>query len=78
MFGLYKYMDKMYNIKWYMNEKEKKSLEDIMCVEFIKYNEYYILNKIHYTLTDILLALEGIDFELIKSNNEMTITILKV
>ena len=78
MFGLYKYMDKMYNIKWYMNEKEKKSLEDIMCVEFIKYNEYYILNKIHYTLTDILLSLEGIDFELIKSNNEMTITILKV
>ena len=78
MFGLHKYLDRIYQIKWIMNENEAKILEELMFVKFEKKNEYFLITEIHYTYVDILLALEGIDFEITKNNNEVILKIIKI
>ena len=78
LFGLNKYLDKLYLIKWIMNEEQSKKLENLMFVKFIKENDYFLIKDIHYTYVDILLALEGLDFEIIKKNDEVKLKILKI
>ena len=78
MFGLHKYLDKIYDIKWIMKDNESKILEELMYVKFIKQNGYFLIKEIHYTYIDILLALEGIDFEINKKNNEVELKIIKI
>ena len=78
MFALHQYLDKIYQIKWYMKSYEAKALESLMQVEFEDKNTHYTIKKVYYTYVDILLALETIDFEIIKKNNEIELKILKM
>ena len=78
MFGLHRYLDKIYNIKWYMTPEQKDALQQYMCVTFEGENDYYIIKEIHYTYVDILIALADIDFEFSKQNEEYALRIVKI
>ena len=78
MFGLQKYLDKLYEIKWYFKKTEWGDLESLLFVEFDTQDDYYKIRKIKYTYVDILLALEDMDFTFKKENNEYKIIILKI
>ena len=78
MFGLQKYINKMLEVKWYFPDKLKNELEQIVYAEFTKQEDHYILKNIMYSFVDILLALEDMDFELIKNNNDIEIRISKL
>lgn len=78
MFGLHKYLDRIYEIKWIMDNSDAKALEELMFVKFDKKDGYFIINEIHYTYVDILLALETIDFEISKKDKDITLKIIKI
>ena len=78
MFGLQKYVNKMLEVKWYFPDKLKDELEKIVYAEFTKQEDHYILKNILYSFVDILLALEDLEFELIKKGNDVEIHILKI
>ena len=78
MFGLQKYINKMLEVKWYFPDKLKNELEQIVYAEFIKQEDHYILKNILYSFVDILLALEDMDFELIKNKDDIEIRISKL
>ena len=78
MFGLQKYLDKLYEIKWYFKKTEWGDLESLLFVEFDVEDDHYVIRKIKYTYVDILLALEDMDFTFKKENNEYKLIILKI
>ena len=78
MFGLQKYLDKLYQIKWYFNETDLKDLESMLFVKFKSENDYFLLDTILYTYVDILLGLEELEFEFSKKNNDLILKIIKI
>lgn len=78
MFGLQKYFGMLLNTKWYFHEGLRSHLEDLLFVEFEPQVGYFTIKKIHYTMIDVLLALEEMDFELKKINDEVKIKILNI
>ena len=78
MFGLQKYINKMLEVKWYFPDKLKNELEQIVYAEFSKQEDHYILKNIMYSFVDILLALEDMDFELVKNDKDIEIRISKI
>ena len=78
MFGLQKYINKMLDVKWYFPAHIKDELEKTLYCEFTKENNYYVLKNIIYSFVDILLALEEMDFDLVKKDNDIEIRILKI
>lgn len=78
MFGLQKYVNKILEVKWFFPPQIKDELERIIYAQFSKQDNYYILKNITYSFVDILLALEDLDFDLIKKDNDIEIRILKL
>ena len=78
MFGLQKYLDQIYQIKWYFNESDLKDIESILFVKFKSENDYFLLDTILYTYVDILLGLEEMEFEFSKQNNDLRLKIIKI
>ena len=78
MFGLQKYLNKLYEIKWYFKKSDWSDLESLLFVEFQPKEDYYVITNVKYTYVDILLALEDMDFTLKKEKNEYKIMILKI
>ena len=78
MFSLHKYLDKIYQIKWFMTEEQKNTLENNLFVVFECENDHFIIKEIHYTYMDILLGLEKIDFYLEKVGDNLCMNILNV
>ena len=78
MFGLQKYINKMLEVKWFFPSHLKDELEQIVYAEFVKQEDHYILKNILYSFVDILLALEDLDFELIKNDDDIEIRISKL
>ena len=78
MFGLHKYLDKIFKIKWYFDLTEKQTLESQLFVTFRQQKDHFVIETIHYSFIDILLALEAMDFELTKKSNEYKIKIYKI
>lgn len=78
MFGLQKYLNKIYNVKWFFLPCDLKKLEEMFFVSFKEERNYYMIDEIHYSYIDILLALENMDFELLKCGEDVKIKILKL
>ena len=73
MFGLVKYIDKIYEIKWYFeNEQDIHEIEDILYCRFKKRisDDFYTIDQILYTYVDILLGLEDMDFTFEKTGKD--------
>ena len=78
MLQLHSYLNKLYKIQWYFNEKDKLDLESLLFVKFKQVNDYYLINNVQYTYVDILLGLEDMNFEIIKTDKEVKLKILKI
>jgi hypothetical protein len=76
MFGLQKYLNKLYDIEWKFHDDWKDILQSMMNVTFTKHNDYYKITEIYYTYVDLLLAMEHMDFNVKKVDDTMIITIL--
>lgn len=78
MFGLIKYIDKIYEIKWYFEkEQEIHDIEDMLYCKFKKRisEKFYTIDQILYTYVDILLGLEELDFTFEKTGAEYILKI---
>ena len=78
MFGLNAYLDKLYEIKWFVEKQDVGDLEKLLYVDFEEVDDYYVIKNIKYTFVDILLALEDMDFTLKKEGDDYKIIILKI
>lgn len=78
MFGLNAYLDKLYEIKWFVEKQDVGDLERLLYVDFEEVDDYYVIKNIKYTFVDILLALEDMDFTLKKEGDDYKIIILKI
>ena len=76
MFGLHKYLDKIFKVKWYMTASQAKILEDLLYVEFNKQDDHYILENVRYTYVDILLGLENMNFSIYKKGDDICLKII--
>ena len=76
MFGLNKYIDKLYDIEWSFNEKDKSDFESLLFVEFETIGKKtYKIKTVKYTYVDVLLGLEELDFEFKKNGEHFKIVI---
>ena len=78
MFGLQKYLDKLYEIQWFFDKSQWGDLESLLFVEFEPKNDYYTIKTVKYTYVDILLGLEDMEFTFKKEHNECKLIILKI
>ena len=78
MFGLQKYVNKLFEVKWEFDESKKQDIEQILYVKFKRENDYFVLETILYTYVDILLGLEDVDFQFNKKNNDYIIKIINI
>ena len=78
MLQLHSYLNKLYEIKWYFDEKDLSDLQTLLFVRFERNEDHFKIKSVQYTYADILLGLEGMNFELNKNNNEVKIKILKI
>lgn len=78
MFALNAYLDKVYDIRWFIKCHELGDLENLLHVDFEAVDDYYVIKTIRYTVIDILLALETIDFTLKKENGQCELIIRKI
>ena len=78
MLSLSNYLIKIPQIKFFFDEKYKRTIEEMAHVEFKSENDYYKIVKVKYSAFDILLALEDMDFVVNKKNEDVTIKILKI
>ena len=78
MLGLQKYLDKLYQTKWYIDEECVDDVSEMLLVTFKQQNDYYLLETIHYSYFDILTGLEELEFDFTKRNNDLNIKILKI
>jgi hypothetical protein len=78
MFGLHKYLDKLFKIKWYFEKKDQPILEEILLVEFKENDDNFLVEKVHYTYVDILLGLEEFDFTITKKDEDIKLKINKI
>lgn len=77
MFGTEKYRKRIHEIKWYINDGDINDIQDLLFVEFKRVNnEYYLIDKIHFTYVDILCGMEELEFDITKRNKEYKIKIL--
>ena len=78
MFGLNKYVDKLYTLEWKFKQSEKKDLEDLLFVEFESVDENtHKIKTIKYTYVDVLLGLEELNFKFEKLNDRYCIKIIE-
>ena len=77
MFGLTKYVDKLYDIKWFINNDDLQDIEQLLYCKFTKERSknYYKLGEIQYTYIDILLGMEELEFVFEKKDGEYLLTI---
>ena len=77
MFGLTKYVDKLYDIKWFINEDELQDIEQLLYCKFTKERskKYYKIGQIQYTYIDILLGMEELEFVFEKKDGDYILTI---
>ena len=75
MFALNQYLQKLYQVKWKFDSDMKNDLEDLLFVTFKNEEEYFKLESIKYTVVDLLMGLEDLDFKLTKNKNDMMIQI---
>ena len=75
MFSLMSYTDKVYEIKWYIDDKLVDELEQLMYVKFKKENEYYLLEEVFYTYSDILTGLINFNFVFVKKADHYSLRI---
>ena len=74
MFGLNKYIDKLYDIEWRFPPTDKQDLEALLFVEFEQTpQKTYKITNVKYTYVDILLGLEELNFKLEKTNDKYII-----
>lgn len=76
MFALNNYLEKLYQVKWKFDTDIKNDLEDLLFVTFKTDGDYFKLDTIKYTVVDLLLGLEELDFQLTKNESEMILQIL--
>ena len=76
MFGLQKYLDKIFKIKWIFDSSQKNDIESSLYAKFKKNNDHFLIQKIHYSYVDVLLGLEHMNFEIIKNGDGMSIKIM--
>ena len=77
MFGLNRYVDKLFEIKWKFDSEKRELYEDLFFVEFEDTGDgYFKLKTVVYTYMDILSGLEEVDFVLSKNNGKITMEIL--
>lgn len=75
MFQLQKYAELLFKVQWYFDDSQLTDLQDILFVTFKKQENYYKLEKVHYSYTDVLLGMEELNFKLIKNKHETKIII---
>ena len=76
MFGLNKYIDKLYDIEWKFPTNDKKDLEALLFVEFEQTpNNTHKIKTVKYTYVDVLLGMEELNFKLEKNGDKYTINI---
>lgn len=77
MFGLTKYIDKIFEVKWYFDDNSLQDLESLLFCKFTKDTEQkcYMLNEIQYTYVDVLLGLEELNFTFEKCNDNYLLKI---
>ena len=76
MLGLVKYIDKLYEIKWYFeNEDCLRDYEGLLYCKFKKTDDYYKIEQVLYTYVDILLGMEDLDFDFHKKGKEYILVI---
>ena len=78
MFGLQKYVDNLFLVKWYFKEDYQEPIESILLARFKKVNNHYKLEEVQYTYMDLLLGMEQMDFTLKKTGDDITINITKI
>ena len=78
MFGLNAYIDKIYDIKWYVKNHDIGDLEKLLYIDFEAVDDYYLIKNIRYTFVDILLGLEEVDFTFKKEGEDYKLIILKI
>ena len=76
MFGLNKYANKIFEIKWIFNPDKIEDLEKLLMVQFEDRNSHFVIDEIGYTYIDILNGLEKLDFVLSKNGSEIMIKII--
>ena len=75
MFQLQKYAELLFKVQWYFDDSQLTDLQDILFVTFKKHDNYYKLEKVHYSYIDVLLGMEELNFKLIKNKHETKIII---
>lgn len=79
MFGLQKYIDKIYSIRWKFHISMKEELEQKFCVELEQTDEdEFKIVHIHYTYVDILEALENMNFHITKFDDNIVIKLIDI
>ena len=78
MFGVQKYFNMLVNSKWYFDESKKNDIEDLLYVDFKKVDDHFVLERIRYTVMDILLAIEEMDVVIKKVGQEIQIKIINI
>ena len=78
MLQLHSYLNKLYDIQWYFNDKGKSDPESLLFVRFEANGDHFVIKNVQYTYVDILLGLEGMDFEITKKHNDIKLKILKI
>lgn len=66
-----------YKIRWFFDESNKIKLEELLSVNFIQVNHYYVLDS-NYTYIELLLGLNELDLKMTKNKNNVEIIIKNV
>lgn len=66
-----------YNIRWLFDECNKTKLEELLSVNFVKIDHYYVLDG-YYTYIELFLGLNEIDLTMYKTKNTVEIIIKNV
>ena len=78
MFGLNKYVEKIYSIQWKFSPKKQKDLEELLFVEFEQNeNGYFVIKNILYSYIDILCNLEELSFIFTKYQDSVYLEIIE-
>ena len=78
MFGLQKYLNRFFEIKWKFPSDMQNDLEDLLYVEFKREDDYFKIDKVLYTYVDVVIGLDEMSFVFTKSVDDLEIKILKI
>ena len=78
MLSLTNYVSRLGDIKWFMKDHDVPIVEEMFHVKFRRYNQHFLIERIEYSPFDILTAMERMNFEIRKNEEDLKIKILKI